>query len=299
MGSCEYQSSGCGGGQPDQGDIQRVDVTNPANPTTTAFYEAPAFGEARGTGVDTSGSSIYLVASNKGWGASNPEFFILKYGGGALLKLDSPGSALDAPTGNPPQPFESRIDAVSVYAPYAYLATSVNGWQLALVDVRNKSSPFVAQSVPLGDGVAARALAVSGPHTYVATTNDLAELVIVKGAGAEGFAASGTTESIVFDAGQARLWEGLTWLGVTNGGTIRFQVRWATPVGSQTCATALGAKPYVGPSESSSAYYATTPSTITNTSGQAPSGQCFQWKAFLDGTGAASPELESATVTFR
>lgn len=258
-------------------DLQRIDVSNPASPQLGATFSVPLNGW--GTSVVVSGSSIYLGTSNKGM---HPEFYILKYAGGALVQ-EGTGSVVDV--GN-------VVRAVAVSGTRAYLATHVPGKEFMVIDITYHLAPYIRKSLNLG--AFARSLAVSGPYAYIGTRDAAKELMIVKGVDLSGSVASGILESIAFDAGQSRIWERLAWSSVLNGGTVKFQVRWAGT------AAALASASYVGPDGTGASTYTTSDTAITAcaTCGS-PSAQWFQWRSILDGTGSSSPELRDVTVTFR
>lgn len=184
------------------------------------------------------------------------------------------------------------VRGLKVSGTRAYLATHGNGKEFMVIDITNPLSPFVKKSVDLS-GVA-RSLTVSGTYGYVGTADPNKELVILQGVEQLGLAATGTAESITFDAGQTRIWEGISWTGVLNGGNLRLQVRWANDQPSLTAAQ------YVGPDGTSATYYTSSGTPITTCTGcGSPSARWFQWRALLEGTGSNSPELRDVTITFR
>lgn len=274
----------------DTKEVHRIDVSNPAAPVLGASANPHEVDSGRG--ISSLGSSVYLVTGDKT--DTEPEFYILQYTSGTLA-LESSGSALNV---------GGTANDVAPYDPFAFLATAVSGKEFTVVDISNHASPILRGWLDLC--AEANALAISGTNAYVATAHDSKELTIVKGIDAITFVLTGTAESIRFDATQPRSWEQIGWSQTLNGGTITFQVRWATPSPQYpTCTAALGAVQYVGPNDNPanpsnpSGSYTTSDSAVTNEAGQSPSAQCFQWRATLDGTGATSPEMHDVTVTFK
>lgn len=274
----------------DTEEVRRIDVSNPAAPALGASVNPNEIDS--GQGVSSVGSSVYLVTGEKT--GAEPELYILRSQNNTLA-LESSGSALN---------IGGRVNDIAPYDIFAFLATSLTGKEFTVIDVSRHASPILHGWLNLC--AEAHALAISGTNAYVATTHDSKELTIVQGIDAIAFALTGTAQSITFDATQLRLWERIGWSTTLNGGTVTFQVRWATPSQQYpTCAAALGAVQFVGPNDTPenpsnpSGTYTTSNSTITDVTGQSPTARCFQWKAMLNGTGVASPEVHDVTINFR
>ncbi|TSC72652.1 MAG: hypothetical protein G01um101438_369 [Parcubacteria group bacterium Gr01-1014_38] len=272
----------------DTAEIQRVDVLNPASPAFGALFNEA--GNDNGSGVVVSGPSIYLVTMDKF--GEVPEFYILNYVAGPpdALQLENAGSALDIGT---------QVRGLAQHDDLAYLAVDVEGpGGFQVVDVTNHASPVLRNTLDLGN-VGSHSVAVSGTYGYLAA-HDPREFIIVKNIDSIGYVAQGTFASIPFDAETIRGWERIGWTADLNGGTVRFQVRWADPVPmiTPTCDLALGAATYVGPNGDSNALYTVTDTIITGSAGQQPFARCFQWRGTLNGTNNNSPEVQDVTITF-
>lgn len=133
-----------------------LNVSTPSAITPGRTYDAPGSAPARGV-VYTSGKT-YLVTDNNN---SHPDFYIFS------ANLDLIG-ALDLQTHN---------TKVAIRGSKAFVSTLSDAKGLTVVDLTTLTQPQVYAT--FNTGAAAQAVALNGPHVYLATKHDAQELQIV------------------------------------------------------------------------------------------------------------------------
>lgn len=263
-------------------DVQAYSIANPAAPAFLGSYNTAGAGNA--VSLVLRGTELYVGTRNNGGG--NPEFFILDVSVPSTLQLVSSGSAFDV---------GSDVLGLDVSGTVGFVGTNSGDQEFQTLNLNNLNSPSRLGTAEIDAPV--NDVAVGGTYAYLATAedDDEGEFQIFKSADAAGFATSGTYDSIAFDSGAAStVWEGLNWNAILNGGTVRFQLR------RGATQAALESTLFVGPDGTVNTYYEVSPSALTlpNSTDPLP-GQWMQWRGYVNGTQAATPELQDVTLTFR
>lgn len=264
-------------------DVQSYDITNPSAPTFLGSYNTTGSGNA--ITLALRGTELYVGTRNNG-GGGEPEFFILDVSMPSSLHLVSTGSALD---------IGSSVLGLDVSGTVGFVGSDRDDKEFQTLNLASLASPALLGTEEIDESV--NDVTIAGTYAFLATLedDDEGEFRIYKSADASGFATGGTYESIKFDsAASSTVWEGLSWNASLNGGTLRFQVR------RGDTQTGLENALYAGPDGTANTFYDVTPATLTLPNSLDPlPGQWFQWKAFVNGSETASPELQEVTATFR
>lgn len=294
-----------------------INVTNPASPTLTgsmnyasnindiAIHGGLVYGATANDTAElivinaTTPSAPAVIATDNN--TTTEDGFSVAWTGALLVLGRAVGAGTEFVTYNiatPTAPVRigggevaNRVnDIVFDGSGYAYIGTGPTGTTMERWNVTTPASPVVYSSFTL-DGNGNR-LAFDGTNVYIATGGDSRELDVIGPATAPAdYPLASTFTSQAFDSGSASTnWSEIAWSS-SGTGTIVFRVR------SASTEAGLDTAQWVGSDGTRSTTYSSSGTSITTSAG-ATGTRWFQWKAYMTGSGSATPILQDVTISY-
>ncbi|MBT5808683.1 prepilin-type N-terminal cleavage/methylation domain-containing protein [Candidatus Uhrbacteria bacterium] len=254
-------------------ELNVFDVTTPASPSELGSYDLSGNTDA----ISVAMSGDVLVIGRKGAGSTSE-----------LAVFDV--STASSPTLSGEGEVGSAVNDLSMTATdFVYFASDENTKELQRWNISTPATPVEYSSFDLGAD--ANGAVYNGTYAYMGTEHDSLELQIVGPTTTTGsYATEGRLTSQAFDSGSAVSWTSIEW-SESGTGTVEFMIRTAsTEVG-------LSSATWVGSDGTDLTRYSTSGTGITTDPG-ASGTQWVQWKAFLSGSGTATPIVLDVTLKY-
>jgi hypothetical protein len=249
------------------------DASTTSNVTEVGSYNAS--GSENGISIDVSGSTLVLGRAS----ASTGELLVFDVSTPTSPSLSGTGEVDDAVNG-------VSLDGTQT----VYLATGETDEEFMRWDISTPASPTLDASMDLNAD--ATGVMFSGSYAYVSSEHDSQELqVIGQGTPPTNYVPEGSFTSQAYDSGStSTTWSLLSW-SESGTGDVVFRLRTASSLAGLESAT------WVGSDGTAATTYSTSGASITTDPG-ASGTQWIEWKAYLTGSGSATPVLEDVTVNY-
>lgn len=247
------------------------DVSSPGSGIPITSYDLS--GSADGDEIDISGTTVALGRASSG----KDELVMIDVSGApALLGSDNVGDS---------------VNCLKMYGTdEVVIGVNTNNSEFQYWDTSNPSTPAMVSSYDLNAD--ASGCYFDGTSAFMATKHDSSELQIIQASSApSNYALNGSFTSQPYDSGASTTsWGAIEW-SESGVGSLTFRIRTAS---SQA---GLSTAKWVGSDGTADTTYSASGSSIITDPGTSGT-QWFQWKAFMTGSGSATPILEDVTVSY-